>query len=107
MAVAPFRATFHLWADSFAGLTLITLGRAWLPEALRLGFLLLAVLPTTIATNVAYTAQKTLAAGAPLAKLIFAAHPELSLILLPIMLYHPLQLLAGGLIIHLDRASRR
>ncbi|MBI5062881.1 MAG: bile acid:sodium symporter [Desulfatitalea sp.] len=44
--------------------------------------------------------QKTLAAGAPLAKLIFAAHPELSLILLPILLYHPLQLLAGGLMIH-------
>ncbi len=44
--------------------------------------------------------QKTLAAGAPLAKLIFASHPDLSLILLPIMLYHPLQLLAGGLMVH-------
>ncbi|MFZ1985918.1 MAG: bile acid:sodium symporter family protein [Desulfatitalea sp.] len=44
--------------------------------------------------------QKTLAAGVPLAKLIFAAHAELGLILLPIMLYHPLQLLVGGLLVH-------
>lgn len=44
--------------------------------------------------------QKTLAAGAPLANLIFAAHPGMGLILLPILLYHPLQLLAGGLLIN-------
>lgn len=44
--------------------------------------------------------QKTLAAGAPMANLIFADHPGLGLILLPIMFYHPLQLLAGGLMIN-------
>ena len=44
--------------------------------------------------------QKTLAAGAPMANLIFAGHPGLGLILLPIMLYHPLQLLAGGVFIN-------
>ena len=40
--------------------------------------------------------KKTLASGVPMARLIFAGHPGLSLILLPIMIYHPLQLLVGG-----------
>jgi len=42
--------------------------------------------------------QKTLAAGIPMAQLIFAGHPGMGLILLPIMIYHPLQLiLCSGL----------
>jgi solute carrier family 10 (sodium/bile acid cotransporter), member 7 len=40
--------------------------------------------------------KKTLASGVPMAKLIFGAHPSLSLILLPIMIYHPLQLVICG-----------
>jgi sodium/bile acid cotransporter 7 len=44
--------------------------------------------------------QKTLAAGAPMAKLIFAAHPGLGLILLPVMFYHPLQLLVSGALVN-------
>ncbi len=36
--------------------------------------------------------KKTLASGVPMAQLIFGAHPGLSFILLPIMIYHPLQL---------------
>jgi sodium/bile acid cotransporter 7 len=40
--------------------------------------------------------KKTLVMGVPLAALIFGTGPELSLILLPIMLYHPLQLLVNG-----------
>jgi solute carrier family 10 (sodium/bile acid cotransporter), member 7 len=36
--------------------------------------------------------KKTLAAGVPMAQLIFGAHPGMGLILLPIMIYHPLQL---------------
>jgi solute carrier family 10 (sodium/bile acid cotransporter), member 7 len=51
--------------------------------------------------------QKTMAAGVPLANLIFAGHPGLSLILLPIMFYHPLQLLAGGLLINKINQKRR
>ena len=43
--------------------------------------------------------HKTLAAGVPMAKLIFAGHPGLGLVLLPIMLYHPLQLIVGGALI--------
>lgn len=40
--------------------------------------------------------QKTIAAGVPMAKVIFGAHPALGVILLPLMVYHGLQLLAGG-----------
>jgi len=37
--------------------------------------------------------KKTLAAGVPMAQLIFGTHPGMGLILLPIMIYHPMQLL--------------
>jgi sodium/bile acid cotransporter 7 len=40
--------------------------------------------------------KKTLASGVPMARLIFGAAPGLAVILLPIMIYHPLQLLIGG-----------
>jgi solute carrier family 10 (sodium/bile acid cotransporter), member 7 len=40
--------------------------------------------------------KKTLASGVPMARLIFGAHPGLGIILLPIMLYHPIQLVVGG-----------
>ena len=42
--------------------------------------------------------KKTLAMGVPLAMLIFGARDDLSLILLPIMFYHPLQLFINGLL---------
>ena len=42
--------------------------------------------------------QKTLAAGVPMAQLLFGADPGLGLILLPVMLYHPLQLVVQGLL---------
>jgi sodium/bile acid cotransporter 7 len=42
--------------------------------------------------------KKTLASGVPMAKLIFGAQPGLGLILLPIMIYHPLQLVICGVI---------
>ncbi len=42
--------------------------------------------------------KKTLASGVPMAKLIFGAHPAMGLILLPIMVYHPLQLIVGGVL---------
>ena len=37
--------------------------------------------------------KKTLASGVPMAKLIFGANPALGMIVLPIMFYHPWQLL--------------
>jgi solute carrier family 10 (sodium/bile acid cotransporter), member 7 len=42
--------------------------------------------------------KKTLASGVPMAKLIFAGHPGLGLILLPIMIYHPMQLIVCGVL---------
>lgn len=40
--------------------------------------------------------KKTLASGVPMASLIFGEDPRLGLILLPIMVYHPLQLVVCG-----------
>lgn len=40
--------------------------------------------------------KKSLAQGVPMAMLMFAGNPSLGMILLPIMLYHPLQLLVCG-----------
>jgi solute carrier family 10 (sodium/bile acid cotransporter), member 7 len=40
--------------------------------------------------------QKTLAAGAPMAQVLFAGHPGLGLILLPVIIYHAVQLLGGA-----------
>jgi solute carrier family 10 (sodium/bile acid cotransporter), member 7 len=40
--------------------------------------------------------KKTLASGVPMARLMFGTQPGLSLILLPIMIYHPLQLVVCG-----------
>jgi sodium/bile acid cotransporter 7 len=42
--------------------------------------------------------KKSMASGVPMAHLIFGANPALGLILMPIMIYHPLQLAAGGVI---------
>lgn len=42
--------------------------------------------------------KKTLAMGVPLAVLIFGARADLTLILLPIMFYHPIQLLVNGVL---------
>lgn len=42
--------------------------------------------------------KKTLASGVPMARLIFGADPGIGLILLPIMIYHPLQLVICGVL---------
>jgi sodium/bile acid cotransporter 7 len=42
--------------------------------------------------------KKTLASGVPMARLIFGAHSGIGLILLPIMIYHPLQLIICGVL---------
>ena len=49
--------------------------------------------------------KKTLASGVPMAKLIFGAHPAMGMILLPIMIYHPLQLVISGFLA--ERWGRR
>ena len=40
--------------------------------------------------------KKSMASGVPMAKLIFAGYPGLAVVLLPIMVYHPLQLFICG-----------
>jgi sodium/bile acid cotransporter 7 len=40
--------------------------------------------------------KKTLASGVPMARLMFGNDPSVSLILLPLMIYHPLQLVVCG-----------
>ena len=42
--------------------------------------------------------KKSIASGVPMAQLIFANDPRLGLILLPLMIYHPLQLVICGVI---------
>lgn len=42
--------------------------------------------------------KKTLASGVPMAKVMFGAHPAMGMILLPIMVYHSLQLVIGGVL---------
>jgi solute carrier family 10 (sodium/bile acid cotransporter), member 7 len=40
--------------------------------------------------------KKSLASGVPMARVIFGSAPNLAVLLLPIMIYHPLQLVVGG-----------
>ena len=47
--------------------------------------------------------HKTVAAGGPLLNTIFEGHPDLGMFLLPLLIWHPLQLLVGNLL--LDRLS--
>jgi solute carrier family 10 (sodium/bile acid cotransporter), member 7 len=82
--------TILIAAIGVAGLMMIALGLAILAaRALRLA-------PPERIVMVISGAQKSLATGVPLAKVIFGAHPGLGLILLPIMIYHPLQLFICG-----------
>lgn len=42
--------------------------------------------------------KKSLAQGVIMAKVLLAAHPAAGLVLLPLMIYHALQLVVGGLL---------
>jgi sodium/bile acid cotransporter 7 len=88
-----------LWSQHGPSLLLLTLGGV----ALLLAVVL--VLTTATARLLGFSredevvavfcgSKKTLAAGVPMAKVLFGAHPGLGLIVLPIMFYHQLQLVA-------------
>ncbi len=49
--------------------------------------------------------KKTLASGVPMATVLFGAHPELGLIVLPILFYHQLQLILAAILA--ERYARR
>jgi len=51
--------------------------------------------------------QKTMAAGVPMANLIFEGHSGLGVILLPLMFYHLLQLLVGGMLVTRINAAEK
>ena len=57
------------------------------------------------AASVFCGSKKTLASGVPMAQLLFSGDPRLGLILLPILVYHPLQLVVCGYLA--GRWSRR
>jgi solute carrier family 10 (sodium/bile acid cotransporter), member 7 len=81
-------ATIALVVVSTLGLFFLVLGLLWkLCDHFKIA-------PAFRSAVVFCGTKKSLATGVPMAHLIFAAHPAgLGLILLPIMIYHPLQLL--------------
>jgi sodium/bile acid cotransporter 7 len=92
-----------VWSNHGVGLLLLVLGVAmtlfalvmmsigWVARALKFSW------EDRIAAMFCGS-KKTLASGIPMAKLIFGAHPALGVILLPIMIYHPLQLVICGVL---------
>lgn len=87
-----------LWRDYGASVLLLTLASValllttvlvlstWTARLLRLA-------PEDEIVAVFCGSKKTLAAGVPMAKVLFGAHPGLGLIVLPIIFYHQLQLM--------------
>jgi len=99
-----------LWRDSGFGVLITALLGAGLILALVLG------LTTWLARRLRFpvedeiaavfcASKKTMASGVPMAKLLFGAHPSLGLILLPVMLYHQLQLFVCSMLA--NRYARR
>lgn len=94
-----------IWAEHGAGPVLAALAGAAVLLAVALGLTAFAaqwmgLSPGDRVAALFCAPQKTLAAGAPMAKLIFGASPGLGLILLPVMVYHPLQLLVSGALVN-------
>ena len=99
-----------LWRDSGISMLAIALFGAGLILAMVLGF------STWLARRLRFpvedeiaavfcASKKTMASGVPMAKLLFGANPSLGLILLPVMLYHQLQLFACSMLA--SRYARR
>ncbi len=87
-----------LWTDYGPSLLLITLAGVSLILALVLFLTRITARALKFNTEDEIVAvfcgsKKTLAAGVPMAKVLFGAHPGLGLIVLPIMFYHQLQLM--------------
>ena len=87
-----------LWRDYGAGILLATLAGTAFFLACALFFTTAAARLLGFSTEdeivaVMCGSKKTLAAGVPMAKVLFGTHPGLGLIVLPIMFYHQLQLM--------------
>lgn len=99
-----------LWRDYGVGLLLITLAGTTLLLALvlfltRTAARLLGFSTADEIVTVFCGSKKTLAAGLPMAKVLFGAQPGLGLIVLPIMFYHQLQLVVCSVLA--QRYARR
>ena len=86
-----------VWSGHSAITMLVTIGATCLLFVVVLGGLCLLCKRMQIADNfraavVFCGTKKSLATGVPMAQLLFVGDPQLSLYLLPIMIYHPLQL---------------
>lgn len=55
--------------------------------------------PRDIVCIVFCAVHKSLTLGIPMLKIVFAGHPSLSLISLPLLVYHPTQILFGGMLV--------
>jgi sodium/bile acid cotransporter 7 len=89
------RHGFALTAKAFLGVLLLFLGMS----ALIYGSLRLLRLTRGDAITAYFcSVKKTLALGVPLALLIFGETADLPLLLLPILFYHPVQLLLNGIL---------
>lgn len=91
----------RVWSQHGFAVTLAALGGVVMVYALAAGLVELcarwARLERTDKIAASFCApQKSIASGVPMAKIIFDAHPGLGLIMLPILFYHPLQLLVCG-----------
>jgi solute carrier family 10 (sodium/bile acid cotransporter), member 7 len=80
-----------LWAAGICVLLLavVMCATSWLARAARLS-------PEDHIVAIFCGSKKTLASGVPMARLLFGADPGVSLILLPLLIYHPLQLIVCG-----------
>jgi solute carrier family 10 (sodium/bile acid cotransporter), member 7 len=99
-----------LWQDNGLGTLAIALVGAALTLAVVLSLSTWAVRRLKFPIEDEITAvfcgsKKTMASGVPMAKLLFGIHPSLGLILLPIMLYHQLQLFVCSILA--SRYARR
>lgn len=102
----------EVWAGHGTGIVVSAVGGALLlllaVMALVYAGIRLVRFPPDVATTAFFCgSQKTLAAGVPMAQSIWAAAaagstdplPALGIVLLPIMFYHPLQILIGGIFV--------
>ncbi|MCW5547545.1 MAG: bile acid:sodium symporter [Opitutaceae bacterium] len=90
-----------IWQGRGAGELLLVLGLTALLLVLALGLVdrggrWLGFAPGDRAAALFCGSQKSLAVGAPMAGLLFAGQPVLGSVLLPVMIYHMLQLLVAG-----------
>jgi len=90
-----------LWQGRSWGTLLLTLSASAVLLAVAMSLItrwtrLLGFAPADRIAALFCGSQKSLAVGAPMANLLFASQPVLGVVLLPVMIYHMLQLLVAG-----------